>query len=83
MSEAIKIVENNPKPLALYLFTYEKNEETVLNNLSFGGGCINDTIIHLATSFLPFDGIGESGIVIMAGHHLIHLPIKKVFLKKG
>ena len=39
-----------------------KNIKYVTNRLSFGGGCINDTIIHLATSEMPFGGVGESGM---------------------
>lgn len=51
------------KPLALYLFTTDRNvERRILKNLSFGGGCINDTIIHLASSRMGFGGIGGSGM---------------------
>ena len=59
----IKYIKYNPKPLALYLFTKsKKTENIILNNIQFGGGCINDTIIHLANSKLGFGGIGNSGI---------------------
>ena len=52
-----------PKPLALYLFTTDKAaERRVLRDCSFGGGCINDTIIHLATHHMPFGGVGQSGM---------------------
>ena len=51
------------KPLALYLFTRsKKTEQQVLLNVSFGGGCVNDTIIHLATSRMGFGGVGQSGM---------------------
>ncbi len=51
-----------PDPLALYLFTESKNvQETILNNVSFGGSCVNDTIYHVATPPLPFGGVGASG----------------------
>ncbi len=63
IEEAISFVQNRPKPLALYLFT--KNRETekkVLNRCDFGGGCINDTVMHLASPHLPFGGVGESGM---------------------
>ena len=54
-------------PLALYIFTEdEKNAREVTSRCGFGGGCINDTIIHLATSAMPFGGVGESG---MGGYH--------------
>ncbi|MBS6678232.1 MAG: aldehyde dehydrogenase family protein, partial [Clostridiales bacterium] len=49
--------------LALYLFTADKAlERRFLERASFGGGCINDTIIHLATSRMGFGGVGESGM---------------------
>ena len=55
------------KPLALYVFSEnKKNIRQITSRLSFGGGCINDTIIHLATSEMPFGGVGESG---MGGYH--------------
>jgi len=61
--EIIEMVRQRPNPLALYLFTENKeNEKMILGNLSFGGGCVNDTIMHLATPYLPFGGVGESGM---------------------
>ena len=63
LDEVIDFVQGRPKPLALYLFTRSKQtEKTLLNLLSFGGGCINDTVIHPAISYLPFGGVGESGM---------------------
>ena len=63
LDQAIAFVNQRPKPLALYLFTSNKRtEEKILNHCAFGGGCINDTIIHLATSHMPFGGVGESGM---------------------
>ena len=48
LDEAIEFVRSRPKPLALYLFTESKAaEDAVLGSCSFGGGCINDTVIHL------------------------------------
>lgn len=67
LEEAINIVEEHPHPLALYLFSEDKGaQKKVLELCHFGGGCINDTIIHLATSAMPFGGVGESG---MGGYH--------------
>lgn len=58
-----EILANRPQPLALYLFTENKQQmKTLTEKLQFGGGCINDTVIHLATSKLPFGGVGESGM---------------------
>ena len=63
MEEAIAFVNRRPKPLALYLFTENREtEKNVLEYTSFGGGCINDTIIHLATSQMGFGGVGNSGL---------------------
>lgn len=51
------------KPLAAYLFTKtKKHKDSFLNNFSFGGGCINDTLMHIANENLPFGGIGNSGM---------------------
>ncbi len=61
--EAIFTVKKQAKPLALYLFARDNVlERDVLRSLSFGGGCINDTVIHLSTPKLPFGGVGHSGI---------------------
>lgn len=63
LDEAIEFVRERPKPLALYLFTKDRNtEKRVLDNCSFGGGCINDTVIHLATPHMGFGGVGSSGM---------------------
>ncbi|MFD2216030.1 aldehyde dehydrogenase [Metabacillus endolithicus] len=59
----IDFVTDRPKPLALYLFTTsEEMEKKVTESISFGGGCINDTLMHIATPYLPFGGVGESGM---------------------
>ena len=56
-------LKTREKPLALYLFTSNnRQKERVLNELSYGGGCINDVIIHLATCEMGFGGVGESGM---------------------
>ena len=63
LSEVISFVNSRPKPLAFYIFTADKAaERRLLDSCSFGGGCVNDTIIHLASSALPFGGVGESGM---------------------
>ncbi len=54
---------SRPRPLASYLFTTDSRaEKRFVDHLAFGGGCINDTIIHLAVHGLPFGGIGDSGM---------------------
>ena len=63
LSLAVNKINSMAHPLALYLFTGNKKAaDFVLSRCSFGGGCINDTIIHLATSEMGFGGFGESGM---------------------
>lgn len=63
MAEAEAFIREREKPLALYLFTQDKRlAERFLSHIPFGGGCINDTIIHLATSRMGFGGVGGSGM---------------------
>lgn len=63
LDEAIKQIQSMPHPLALYIFTEDKETaKKVTSRCGFGGGCINDTIIHLATSEMGFGGFGESGM---------------------
>lgn len=63
IEEAEQFVREREKPLALYLFTGDKAiEKRFLQYVSFGGGCINDTVIHLATSEMGFGGVGYSGM---------------------
>lgn len=58
-----KIIGSFEKPLAFYLFTKNKDMRNwALNTFSFGGGCINNTIVHLATSHMAFGGVGYSGM---------------------
>lgn len=67
LDEAIARIRERPKPLALYLFTQNaQTRKRVLEEVSFGGGCVNDTVLHLATPHMPFGGVGESG---MGGYH--------------
>ncbi|NQD68095.1 aldehyde dehydrogenase family protein, partial [Bacillus haikouensis] len=62
LDEVISFINERPKPLALYLFTSEDHvADKVNNSISYGGGCVNDTLMHLATPYLPFGGVGESG----------------------
>ncbi len=63
ISDAIAFVKDRPKPLALYLFSKNKyHQERILKEISFGGGCFNDAILHLSNPELPFGGVGNSGI---------------------
>ena len=63
LEEAYEIIQHHPNPLAAYIFTNDKNtEQQFLERLSFGGGCINNTLVHLANPNLPFGGVGNSGM---------------------
>lgn len=63
LSECIEYIAHFEKPLALYIFSENKeNIAKVTGSCSFGGGCINDTIMHLSNPNLPFGGVGNSGI---------------------
>jgi aldehyde dehydrogenase (NAD+) len=85
VDEAINIVNDKPKPLALYLFTNDKMiEKKVLSSCSFGGGCINDTISHIANDHLPFGGVGNSGLNAYHGKYSYRLfTYQKSVLKKS
>ncbi|MBN2663659.1 MAG: aldehyde dehydrogenase [Bacteroidales bacterium] len=63
IAEVIEIVNKNSHPLALYLFTTNnQTKKQILSTLSFGGGAVNDTILHLTNHKLPFGGVGNSGM---------------------
>lgn len=67
LEEVIARLQGLPKPLALYLFSENRAAiNAVTSRISYGGGCVNDTVIHLATSEMAFGGVGESG---MGGYH--------------
>ncbi len=80
-----KIISKYEKPLSLYLFS-ENNKfiKEVLDQYSFGGGCINDTVIHFANKRLPFGGVGNSGIGAYHGKLSFDtFSHKKAIVKKG
>ena len=63
IEEAQRFITSGEKPLAFYLFTENKSvEKQFLEQVSFGGGCVNDTIVHLASSEMGFGGVGNSGM---------------------
>lgn len=70
LTEIIRWINSKPKPLALYFFsTDRKRIKAVLNSTSSGGGCINDTIMHVSSEKLPFGGVGNSGMGIYHGKY--------------
>jgi aldehyde dehydrogenase (NAD+) len=63
LSSMVNKIKSRAKPLALYTFSNSQDVQNyILTNVSFGGGCINDTVFHLSSPYLPFGGVGESGI---------------------
>ena len=63
LEEAIDFIRDREKPLAFYIFSKDrKTIEKALSSLSFGGGCVNDTVVHLTAPELPFGGVGNSGM---------------------
>jgi aldehyde dehydrogenase (NAD+) len=70
LDQAMELVDQRPNPLALYLFTTNSSDEkTIVERVSFGGGCINNAAVHFLDSKLPFGGVGESGA---GGYHGFH-----------
>ncbi|MCY2686883.1 aldehyde dehydrogenase [Salinimicrobium sp. TH3] len=61
-AEMNKVIVNFPKPLALYVFSEDKDfSENIIKNYNFGGGAVNDVLVHIANKKLPFGGVGDSG----------------------
>lgn len=83
--EAERFVKTMPKPLALYLFTLSTTlQDRFLRYVPFGGGCINDTVMHLATSHMGFGGVGASGMGSYHGKKSFDtFSHEKSILKKG
>lgn len=69
LTTVIEEIKHRPKPLSLYLFTGSKEtQSTILDEVSFGGGCVNDVIMHITNPHLPFGGVGDSG---MGSYHSV------------
>lgn len=63
IDEVVEIIERNPDPLAMYIFSDDQEVvDTLLTRVPFGGGCVNDTLLHLTNEYLPFGGRGTSGM---------------------
>ena len=85
LDEILAVITSRPKPLALYLFTRSKAvEHKVIGGVSYGGGCVNDTIVHLSTTRMGFGGVGESGMGCYHGAESIRtFSHSKSILKKS
>lgn len=63
LEQVLTDINNRPKPLALYIFSENKTvQDHVLTTATFGGGCVNDTVYHFTSPYLPFGGVGNSGM---------------------
>jgi len=85
LDEALAYINTRPRPLALYYFGYDHNEQQhVLQTTHSGGVCLNDTLLHVAQDDLPFGGIGPSGMGHYHGHEgfLTFSKAKGVFIKQ-
>lgn len=83
LEECAEIIKVHKDPLALYLFTEDKEEiDFVLENISFGGGAINDTLVHLSIPSLPFGGVGASGQGSYHGKYSFETFSRKVSILK-
>lgn len=81
----IDTITQKPKPLALYVFSESESlQEYLMDQIPFGGGCINDTIMHVASQYLPFGGTGHSGMGAYHGEESFKtFSHKKSILKKS
>lgn len=84
LDDAISQIKTQPKPLALYLFTGSaKVKKKIFYEISFGGGALNETIMHLANPNLPFGGVGNSGMGNYHGEYGFHaFSHKKSIIEK-
>lgn len=85
LDDVITELKQQEKPLALYLFSQNKSlQQSVIHQLPFGGGCINDTVYHFTNPYLPFGGTGNSGMGAYHGKHSFQLfSHKKSVLKQS
>jgi aldehyde dehydrogenase (NAD+) len=85
LDTVLEKISNRPRPLALYYFSSDKSTcKKVLERVEFGGGCINDCIMHLLNPNLPFGGVGESGMGCYHGKYGFEtFSHRKSILKKG
>ena len=61
--DAIRFIKEREKPLALYIFSKDKAHiKAVQDGITYGGGCVNDTVVHLSNPNMPFGGVGYSGM---------------------
>jgi|SRR6218665_355671 len=84
-TELQTVISKYEKPLSLYVFSENKSfAERIIRNFSFGGGCINDTVVHFANARLPFGGVGNSGIGAYHGRRSFDtFSHKKSIVKKA
>ena len=70
LNQAVEQVLDRPHPLATYIFSRDKKEtQGLLGKMPFGGGCVNDTILHISNHHMPFGGVGNSGMGSYHGYY--------------
>ena len=84
LGQAVLNIMQRPRPLALYMFTKDmKTAKRICSNVAFGGGCINDTIMHVASNRVPFGGTGESGMGSYHGRYSLETFSRPKGIEKG
>lgn len=91
MTKIIEQINARPKPLSCYVFTSDKRiKNKILREISFGGGAVNESVMHFSNSNLPFGGVGESGIGSYHGEygfktftHYKSIIDKQTFIEPG
>ena len=85
IEEVIQVLKTKEKPLALYLFSENKQtQERVWQSLSFGNGAINDALMQVATTHLPFGGVGQAGFGSYHGKYsFLTFSHQKSYIKKS
>lgn len=85
IEDTLDVIKSKPRPLALYLFTESKAlQKDVAANYEFGGGCINDTLSHVTSPYLPLGGTGYSGMGAYHGKEsFLTFSHKKAMMKKS
>lgn len=85
IDEVVEIINSKPKPLAFYVFSENKGiQNMTIDQISFGGGCINDTVSHVATPYMPFGGVGNSGLGAYHGKYSFYtFSHSKSIMKKS
>lgn len=85
LDDALMQIKSRPRPLALYYFSKNaRNQDKIMHSVSFGGGCINDTLLHFGSTWVPIGGVGDSGHGLYHGRESFKtFSNSKGIVKKG